>query len=591
MRNSVVNFCERMLSEHAKNASPLHDLDALKAKAAAVFDEELSQEPLIALPSYADIIAAENATITQKKIIGTGDVDVAALIDKLANSDWVKSGIGYLERSKPQCPFCQQEMDADLSLRIAGYFNETYERDIAQLDLVSLNYGGAADTYLSALDALCEGPSRYLDKDAVRSLADRAHARLQMNRQSLARKRAEPSTVITLEDNSALFGEIEIALAEANTKAEAHNAMIADHANQKQILTSEIWKFMVEESKGLLDAYEASTTAYDRAVNALNASIQERTNLMDQADQALRELERGITSVEPTVSEINALLQSFGFRGFRLATAGDRKNLYEIHRLDGSDAARTLSEGEKTFIAFLYFYHLIRGSQSSSGITEDRIIVFDDPVSSLDSDVLFIVSSLIKRVFDLCRSGQLIKQVFFLTHNIYFHKEVSFNPRRTDPARCLNEESFWIVRKRDDVSAIENHPTNPIKTSYELLWNEVKDENRSRMTIQNTLRRILENYFKILGNLDKDDICERFDGRDKIICNSLFSWVNDGSHNAHDDLYLSADQGVVESYLDVFRRIFEQTGHNAHYQMMMGTTASEFANDEALPPGEAPQVA
>jgi wobble nucleotide-excising tRNase len=35
-----------------------------------------------------------------------------------------------------------------------------------------------------------------------------------------------------------------------------------------------------------------------------------------------------------------------------------------------------------------------------SGMTADRIIVFYDPVSSLDSDVLFIVSSLIKRVLD-----------------------------------------------------------------------------------------------------------------------------------------------------------------------------------------------
>src|SRR3546814_11136644 len=90
---------------------------------------------------------------------------------------------------------------------------------------------------------------------------------------------------------------------------------------------------------------------------------------------------------------------------------------------------------------------------------------------------------------------------------------------------------------------------------------------------QNTLRRILENYFKILGNLDKDDICARFEGRDKIICNSLFSWVNDGSHSAHDDLYLSADDAVVDAYLDVFRRIFEVTQHGAHYRQLLGEAA------------------
>ena len=88
------------------------------------------------------------------------------------------------------------------------------------------------------------------------------------------------------------------------------------------------------------------------------------------------------------------------------------------------------------------------------------------------------------------------------------------------------------MKKIDDVSTLESFDHNPIRTSYELLWSEVRNENRSNLTIQNTLRRILENYFKILGNMDKDKIIERFDGREKVICASLFSWVNDGSHNA-----------------------------------------------------------
>lgn len=83
------------------------------------------------------------------------------------------------------------------------------------------------------------------------------------------------------------------------------------------------------------------------------------------------------------------------------------------------------------------------------------------------------------------------------------------------------------------------------------------------------MRRILENYFKILGNLDKDKFIEKFTGKDKQICGSLFSWVNDGSHAVHDDLYISADDAAIERYLDVFKRIFEITGHMEHYNMMM----------------------
>lgn len=121
----------------------------------------------------------------------------------------------------------------------------------------------------------------------------------------------------------------------------------------------------------------------------------------------------------------------------------------------------------------------------------DRVVVFDDPVSSLDSDILFIVGSLIKCLFDEVRNGiGSIKQIFVFTHNVYFHKEVTFNPRRVNVA--MSEESFWVVRKSGLESKLEKHNFNPIKTSYELLWAEVRRPDRSSFTIQNTLRRILE---------------------------------------------------------------------------------------------------
>jgi wobble nucleotide-excising tRNase len=239
-------------------------------------------------------------------------------------------------------------------------------------------------------------------------------------------------------------------------------------------------------------------------------------------------------------------------------------------RADGSEAKHTLSEGEKTFVTFLYFYHLLKGSDSESGMTTDRIVVIDDPVSSLDSDILFIVSSLIKGLFDEVRSGTgHIKQIFVLTHNVYFHKEVTFNPKRRGSA-LKDEETFWVVRKADLASKVESHDSNPINTSYELLWAEVRREDRSILTIQNTLRRILENYFKILGGVDPVELCAKFEGKEKLICNSLFSWVNDGSHFAHDDLYVTIDHAMVENYLQVFRKIFEKSEHSAHYKMMMG---------------------
>ncbi|MBB3980345.1 wobble nucleotide-excising tRNase [Rhizobium azooxidifex] len=76
-------------------------------------------------------------------------------------------------------------------------------------------------------------------------------------------------------------------------------------------------------------------------------------------------------------------------------------------------------------------------------------------------------------------------------------------------------------------------------------------------------------YFHILGNVDKDDIVQLFEGEDQQVCNSLFSWINDGSHSAHDDLYLVCDDQTASRYLRVFKEVFEKANHDGHYEMMI----------------------
>jgi wobble nucleotide-excising tRNase len=76
----------------------------------------------------------------------------------------------------------------------------------------------------------------------------------------------------------------------------------------------------------------------------------------------------------------------------------DYRGFYQIQREDRSIAEETLSEGEITFITFLYYLQLAKGGTSEENVTEERVLIIDDPISSLDSNVLFIVSTLIKEI-------------------------------------------------------------------------------------------------------------------------------------------------------------------------------------------------
>ena len=185
----------------------------------------------------------------------------------------------------------------------------------------------------------------------------------------------------------------------------------------------------------------------DKAVVEMSGKIASMSTRKAEKADEIRRLEKQTASIHPAIDGINDILSRFGFSNFFLAKS-DSGAFYKLIRSDGSDAKATLSEGEKNFVTFLYFYHLMRGNESESGMTTDRVVVFDDPVSSLDCDILFIVSSLIKGLFDEVRSGDgYIKQVFVLTHNVYFHKEVTFVGRRARNA-VMKGETFGSPKVR-----------------------------------------------------------------------------------------------------------------------------------------------
>ncbi len=496
-RNSAERFKIKVLQEQASNSANLLTLDELEKKALKVFGPTPTTEASIPVVDTTKLLAHEANPILKKRIIGKEDVDIAAMIKKLGNSDWVQEGRVFFDVNGGVCPFCQQETTDKYARSLNEYFDETFATDSKAIEDLATNYASEAARIQQQIVGIIASPSRFLDVEKLKAEKDLLDAKVTLNNQHLARKKKEASLVVELDSSSNVCTAIKGLIDDANTKVAAHNTMVANLPTERATLIAQVWKFVLEELKTDLAAFKTSKDGLVKAVRAMTTKITTATLEKKRKEGEIRELEKQITSIQPTIDGINSLLNSFGFQGFKLAKAASGTS-YKLVRSDGSDAMATLSEGEKTFITFLYFYHLLKGSESETGMTTDRIVVFDDPVSSLDSDILFIVSSLIKGLFEEVRAeAGHIKQIFVLTHNVYFHKEVTYFPKQKGVS--ANERSYWIVRKPGLVSKLDKYPSNPIKTSYELLWAEVRKPERSNLAIQNTLRRILENYFKILG--------------------------------------------------------------------------------------------
>lgn len=572
-RDSAEKFKTKILQEVNSNGAPLLPQAELEKIAETIFGPAPTTELTVSAIDMSRLLAYEGDPILKKQVIGKEDVDIAAMIRKLGNSDWVRQGQTFYEQNDGVCPFCQRDTEESFAQSLNEYFDETFAADTKTIGELIANYATATDQVQQQLASLIASPSKFLDIEKLKTEKERLDSKVLLNNQRLEGKKKEASQVVELESLANVAEAINALVSSANTAITEHNKTADNLPQEKKTLTAQVWKFVLKEIKADLSAYKTNREGLEKAIANIENQIANTKTDQQKKISEIRDLERQTTSTQPTINAINSLLSSFGFQSFKLATAANGTS-YKLVRPDGSDAKATLSEGEKNFVTFLYFYHLLKGSDSESGMTVDRIVVFDDPVSSLDSDILFIVGSLIKGLFDDVRNNTgHIKQVFVLTHNAYFHREVTFNPKRSND-KAMNEETFWVVRKSGQLSKLDRHTTNPIKTSYELLWAEVRSPHHSNLTIQNTLRRILESYFKILGGVDPDSICGMFEGKDKLLCKSLFSWVNAGSHHALDDLYVSSDDSAAEAYLRVFREIFEKSKHIAHYKMMMGDTSA-----------------
>jgi wobble nucleotide-excising tRNase len=577
VRNNRERFKEKVLSEAANNTSNLLTLAEIETSATTIFSDKLASVQSITGLQPQRLLSLESTPILAKRVLGKENVDIAAIINKLNNSDWVRQGLPYYEANNGICPFCQQKTHEGFAKSLADYFDETFEQDNQAIQSLIVDYTTESDRIQQQVQTIIDFNSEFIDGEKLEAEKKLLDSKIAVNVQRLDQKKKEASQVVELDSLKNVLDEIVSLIANANIKIDKHNNIVSNITREKSKLIRQIWRFIIEELKTDIADYRNQKKDLITAIHSLQTQVQSKENEKKTKSAVLRELEKQNISIQPTLDGINNLLTSFGFTNFKLNDGGDGRT-YKLTRANGSDAQKTLSEGERNFITFLYFYHWLKGSHDENGITVDKVVVFDDPVSSLDSDILFVVSSMIREMYeDLRTDKETIKQLFILTHNVYFHKEVTYDSKR-DKDKVRKDESFWLVKKHGDNSFTEMQTSNPIRTSYELLWREVKESanQRNNVTIQNTLRRILENYFRLLGGISLDELYTKFEGDDKIKCKNLCSWVNDGSHSGgifSDEYYTMPDDATVEKYLQVFKAIFEQCHHVTHYNMMMGIDA------------------
>lgn len=582
LRSNKDKFRDAVIKKYNVNHDSSETRDTLKKRALKLFSEkpekcapiDLSIDELI-----NKLIVIENDDIWEKIIVGNKDVPIAKLIDFLNNADWVNRGRAFINKDG-YCPFCQQKtISEDFKEQLDSFFSGEYEENIKYIGDIISQYKNISEQLYSALQSVLSN-ERFInisgiDVEKYNTKKDLLSTIFLGNLSEMTSKEKEPGIRVRIQESKIVILELKSMIISANDSIASHNEIV-DHFNtEKNKLIDDIWTFLLDEQDALISGYLNDLKNFDKALCGIKRGIKSFQDQVTELDKQIIEAEKNITSVQPTVDEINRSLKAYGFENFEIVASTENKNSYQIKRPDGTLATNTLSEGEETFISFLYFLQLAKGSTDITKVSSHKILVIDDPICSLDSTILYIVSAMVKDLIVRVKEGKSdVEQLFILTHNVFFHKEASFIDGRTQEDKNVN---YWVIYKDSNISHIKPYGMkNPIKTSYELLWQELKDcTSGSLVTTQNIMRRIIENYFGMLGNRKYDYVAKRFKTiEEQMICKSLFYWINDGSHTIPDDLYIDSYSDSVEKYKKVFKEIFFVTGHNAHYDMRMGAEAS-----------------
>ncbi|OOQ16594.1 AAA family ATPase, partial [Helicobacter pylori] len=388
-------FKEKILKEFENdkyNQSEIVGLEKLKEKIEIVFGENQTELALLEC-NLTDFDFIENHSIWEQKIVGSGDAAIADLIKKLSNEDWVAWGREYI-KDNSICPFCQKEtITEEFKKQLESYFDTSYQESTETIKENMEHYASITARALERLDKIVETEQKNqqtkLNTESFKRIVETLKSKINGNQQKMHDKSKEMSRSFELESTKNEIKEIRDLIDTANQQIAKHNEIIKNIKNQKKTCVEQTWKFLVNEFKSDIQEYDKKRCGLEKGISNLNEEIRENQEKIKKLENEIRELEKTMVSIRPIVNEINTLLERYGFTNFGLACTEDEK-FYRIQREDGQLVGETLSEGEVTFITFLYYYHLAKGSLKESDISKNKVLVIDDPISSLDSNILFI---------------------------------------------------------------------------------------------------------------------------------------------------------------------------------------------------------
>lgn len=495
-------------------------------------------------------------------------------------SSWIRTGLKiHQEREADQCLFCNNSFEESRKSSLEEHFNDAYNNFLKELDqnidkLKSISEQIRQKSFIQKSDFY---DHLYGDFEQVKAEFEKEKNKFSryLNNlgDALEEKRGKPFKPMTL-SISLIQSDIEL--------CKSVEQLIGKHNQITENLDSEI----KEARKKIEESIAAKKVGKYSSLKEKKSKLKEEVNKLTEQNKTLKsqidKLNEEISEHRKPASELNDDLESY--LGRKELVFEPFESGYRIKR--GEEDARNLSEGERTAIAFLYFLKSINDENFKS---QERIVVIDDPISSLDSNSIFHAFGFMKE------RTEDIDQLFILTHNHAFFRQVKNwfsswdrqRKRMNHPEKA--NENFYMLNLIKNESERSSEICEMDKllykydSEYHYLFSIIKKGSDSDgealeyyYHFPNIARRLLESFLAFKKPQQAYDLKKalntiRFDIVKKT---KILRFLHANSHNdfisepEHDHSILSETPAVLKDLLDLIETVDED-----HYKEMLKCVA------------------
>lgn len=517
--NSTMRFDEFMDLHEPDNIDDLINAKSSEISAATRAQEIEDHHPMsqINLPAfpYQEMIYLLQIDLDVISQAAKDAVDhhLSGLPDGAIN--WIHTGRLFVDENDLEaCPFCGQALDASILLEhYEAYFHEEYENLKARVDatireidtLLGENMLDEVTRILAGnrtLNEFWQQHTQYQFPDyptqqlsnIIRNLKDTALSALRDKKASLLDPLPPPEA---LESAHHDYRELETTLEGINRILTGINEKIDD----LKVATDQA---DVDELQGQLEILADTRVRFDPEVSDLcdqYASIQEqiedstsekasiRSDLDEYSEETLAAYEDSINhflQMSTDIQIVNVGTSHAGGRprtDFQLSVNGVTVPIGSDRVIDRASFTTTLSDGDKNCLAFAFFLALLDVQDDLS----DKIIVIDDPITSLDANRR---TTTYQAIVDLSqRCGQLV----VMSHDPHFLHEIS--------TRVPSPQHLHIAQGEDgsEIVAwnIKETVRNTLVKDYELLKGYVERSEGQPQHVALRIRPYLEGILRI----------------------------------------------------------------------------------------------